>query len=150
MEDCKVVIFKINNEEYAIDIMEVERILGYVKPTQIPDSPRFVKGIINYQDDILPIIDTKSRFNLANMDYSKESKIIVVKIEDSYIGLCVDMVLEVIDISEASMLITPEISKREDNKYLKGIINKDSRIILFLDTNLIIEKSDIESVQSIC
>ncbi|KMT21675.1 chemotaxis protein CheW [Clostridium cylindrosporum] len=146
MKSCKVVIFKINNEEYAADIMEVERILGYSEPTKIPDSPDYIKGIIDYHDTILPIIDIKERFNLKNTGYNEESKIIVVKSGNTCVGLSVDAVLEVIDIFENKIESAPEIAKRDSNKYIKSIININNRIIVFLDTHAIVQSEELVSL----
>lgn len=149
MKNYKVVIFKINNEEYAADIMQVERILGYLEPTKIPDAPEYIKGIIDYQGRILPIIDIKSRFSLENTGYNQDSKIIVVKNGDSFVGLSVDMVLEVIDIFEDKVSAAPEIAQRDTNKYIRSIINKDNRIIVFLDTEEIIESEGLKALGQI-
>ncbi|MEG0641753.1 MAG: chemotaxis protein CheW [Clostridium sp.] len=144
MKSCKVVIFKINNEEYAADIMQVERILEYIEPTRIPDSPNYVKGIIDYQNSVLPVIDMKKRFSLEDTGFSEESKIIVVKSNGSYIGISVDMVLEVMDITEDKIEDTPHIAMKESNKYIKSIFNQNNRIIIFLDTDAIIQTKELK------
>lgn len=134
----KVVIFKIEDEEYAVDIMQIERILDYTEPTKIPEAPPFVKGIIKYQEKILPIIDLKTRMHLEKYDDSNDHKIIVVKNKDRYIGLIVEMVSEVIDISNESIEETPEIIKCVLNDYVYGIVKLNDRIIILLDTDKII------------
>ncbi len=146
MESLKVVIFKINNEEYAIDIMDVDRILGYVECTKIPDTSSFIKGIIDYQNTILPVINTKARFYIENTNYTDDSKIIVVRSNNNLIGLSVDEVLEVVDIFLEKIDDTPHIAKRSSNKYIKSIINKDNRLIILLDTKEIISQADLKAI----
>ena len=146
MESLKVVIFKINKEEYAIDIMDVDRILGYVECTKIPDTSSFIKGIIDYQNTILPVINTKARFYIENTNYTDDSKIIVVRSNNNLIGLSVDEVLEVVDIFLEKIDDTPHIAKRSSNKYIKSIINKDNRLIILLDTKEIISQADLKAI----
>ena len=149
MKMNKIVIFKIDNEEYAADITEVERILGYTEPTKIPEAPSFVRGVIKYQDIILPIIDLKERFHLSHNDKMNEAKIIVVKNESKYIGLIVDMVSEVIDISSENIDEAPDIVKSQINRYVSGMVKIGNRIIILLDTNKIVSMEEIIELNSI-
>lgn len=148
MKVNKVVIFKIEDEEYAADIMQIERILDYTEPTKIPDAPSFIKGIIKYQDKILPIIDLKIRMHLNNRDKAKELKIIVVKNKDKLIGLIVDTVSEVIDISSESIEESPDIIKCSLNEYVYGIVKLENRIIILLNTEKIISIKEMMEIES--
>ncbi|MEG2892973.1 MAG: chemotaxis protein CheW [Clostridium sp.] len=145
MKNCKVVIFKINNEEYAADIMQVERILEYIEPTKVPDSHKCIKGIIDYQDIVLPVVDVKKRFHLSLTEYGEDSKIIVLKGKEAYAGICVDMVVEVLDIESEKLEEAPLITKREANKYIKSVLKKDNRIIVLLDTDILLNIDNIGS-----
>lgn len=134
----KILIFKISGEEFAADIMQVERILGFSEPTRIPEAPQFVKGVIKYQERILPVIDLNKRLHMGDTNYNEESKIIVVKHNKMSIGLIVDMVSEVIDIDDEDIEDAPDIVKGISNKYILGIIKLDQRIIILLDTEKIL------------
>jgi purine-binding chemotaxis protein CheW len=149
MKVNKVVIFKIENEEYAADIMQIDRILDYIEPTKIPEAPPFVKGIIKHQDRILPIIDLKTRMHLHDNVKDTDSKIIVVKNENKYIGLIVDLVSEVLDISSESVEETPEIIRCTLNKYVNGIVKLNNRIIILLDTEKIISIEEMVELTSL-
>jgi purine-binding chemotaxis protein CheW len=149
MMENKVVVFKIDGEEFAADIMQVERILGYVEPTKIPESPSFIKGVIKYQGGILPIMDLKKRFNLPQTNLKDDPKIIVVKHNDKCIGLIVDMVSEVVDLKEEYIENAPEIVRGISNRYIKGIVKLDERIIIFIDTEKILSKEEIEKISSL-
>lgn len=149
MEANKVVIFKLNKEEFAININQVERILGYIEPTTIPESPIYIKGVIQYQDTILPIMDLKIRFNKLNNSSYINPKIIVIKNNNQSIGLIVDEVEEVLDINEKEIETTPDIVKLNKNKYINGIIKKENRIIMLLDSEMILSKEEMDIIQSI-
>ncbi|MGL5354742.1 MAG: chemotaxis protein CheW, partial [Clostridium sp.] len=100
MVEMKILVFKLNEEFYATDIMEVERILGYEIPTELPESPDFLDGVIKYEDGVLPIINLASKFRLRSKAIDDENKIIVVKRENGKFGILVEAVCEVMNINE--------------------------------------------------
>lgn len=147
MSDKKVVVFKIDGEEFAADIMQVERILGYIEPTRIPEAPDFIKGVIKYQEKILPIMNLKKKFGLSDTSINEDSKIIVIRHNEKSIGIIVDMVLEVTDISNDIIENTPDIIKGISNKYISGIIKLDNRIIILIDTASILSKDEMKGLE---
>lgn len=144
VKELKILIFNINSEYYAADIMEVERILGYEKTTKLPDSPEFVDGVINYEGKILPVISLSRRFNLAENSTNENSKIIVSKQKESKFGIIVDVVSEVKDININDMEEAPEVVGGISKRYIKGLIKIDGKIIIFLRlSNILTEEEKI-------
>ena len=133
MKSIKLIIFEVNNQKYAADVMEVERILGYSKTTKIPDCPDFVDGVINYEGNILPVISLAKKFKLKDDNVGEDSRIIVAKEEDKKIGIIVDVVDEIEEVDESTIekpdSAVSDISKR----YIKGLIKKEKDIIIFLN-----------------
>lgn len=134
-KEMKILIFLINDEYFGIDIMEVERILPFSPLTEIPDSPNFVDGVINYEGSILPIINLKKKFSMKNIVGSNEdeTKIIVSKQDQCKYGVMVDLVSEVKDISMDIVEETPEIVKGISERYIKGLIKLDDKIVILLN-----------------
>lgn len=147
--DNKVVVFKIDNEEFAVSIIQVERILGYTEPTKIPESPDFIKGVITYQDEILPIMDLKKKFNLSDTKLKDNPKIVVVKSEDKKVGLIVDLVSEVMNVDDSMIEEAPSIVKGISNKYISGMIKLNDRIIILIDTEKILTNDEMSKIQSL-
>lgn len=141
-KEIKVLIFTINDEYYATDIMEVERILGYEETTKLPDSPPFIEGVINHEGSILPIMNLTRRFGLPVKDNRKDSKIIVAKQENSKIGIIVDVVSEVRDVNTGSIENPPEIVSGISKRYIKGLIKIDKKIIIFLNLATILSEEE--------
>ena len=136
--ELKVLIFSINDEYYAADIMEVERILGYQEPTELSDSPSFVEGVINYHGTILPIISLSKRFGFEEGEIKKDSKIVVAKQENNKIGIIVDVVSEVSDVNVKNMEEAPEIVAGISKRYIQGLIKIEGKIIIFLNLSTIL------------
>ncbi|KAJ53486.1 purine-binding chemotaxis protein CheW [Clostridium tetanomorphum] len=141
-EEVKVLIFSINDEYYATDIMEVERILGFEEPTKLPDSPSFVHGVINYEGSILPVISLCKRFGLKESEKKNEAKIIVAKDKENKIGIIVDVVCEVRDVKGDNIEEPPEIVSGISKRYIKGLIKIDSKIIIFLNLGNILTEEE--------
>ena len=141
-QEIKILIFSINNEYYATNIMEVERILEYERSTKIPDSPQFVEGVINYEGNILPVITLSKRFNLPLQEIQEGRKIIVAKQEHSKIGIIVDFVSEVKDVKIECIEDSPEIISGISRRYIKGLIKIDGRIIIYLNLSAILTQEE--------
>lgn len=147
--ELKVLIFKINEEFFATDIMEVERILNYENTTKIPDSPDFFEGVINYEGSVLPIINLSKKFHVPFKGIDEDTKIIVSKRENGKIGVIVDVVSEVKDIEQKNIENTPSIATTISKRYVKGLIKLDGKIIIFLDMDTILTQQEQEKIENI-
>lgn len=147
-EEFKVLIFKINQQYYATDIMEIERILGYSEPTQLPDSPEFIEGVINYEGHILPIMSLARKFNMNYKQNNEEAKIIIAKEEENKIGIIVDVVSEVKDVKAQDIEEAPEIVAGISKRYIKGLIKSDNQIIIFLNLSTILSREEKEKIMN--
>lgn len=141
-KEVKILIFSINGENYAADIMEVERILGYEEPTKLPDSPIFVEGVITYEGKILPVISLSKRFKLAEEEKKDDAKIIVAKQQENKLGIVVNVVSEVRDIDVKNIETPPEIAAGISKRYIKGLIKIDGKIIIFLNLGSILTEDE--------
>ncbi|WP_066892430.1 chemotaxis protein CheW [Clostridium nigeriense] len=144
MKEIKILVFKLRNEFYATDIMDVERILGYEEPTALPDSPSFLDGVINYENSVLPILNLVDKFKLKKED-SLDKKIIVVRRENGKFGILVDSVSEVLSILDEEIKNPSSLSTLISQKYIKGLIKKKDNIIIMLDLEkvLTVEEEEI-------
>ncbi|MDR3593963.1 chemotaxis protein CheW [Clostridium sp.] len=144
--EIKMLIFGLNGEHYATDIKEVERILGYQEPTVLPEAPSFVKGVINHEERILPIISLSKKFNIGEDKKSEDKKIIVVKRDQNKFGIIVENVYEVRDVNSDLMEPAPPIASTIDKKYIAGLIKLDDKIVILLDLEKILSSKDEEKI----
>ena len=144
--EIKVLIFGLNGEHYATDIKEVERILGYEEPTVLPDAPVFVKGVINYEQSILPIISLSRKFNSGEDNKSENRKIIVVKRKEKKFGIIVENVYEVRDVNSNLIESIPPITATIDKKYIAGLMKLEDNIVILLDLEEILSSEDEDNI----
>lgn len=144
-KNMKILIFSLNGEHYATDIRDVERILGYIQATEMPDVPDFVEGVINYENNILPIINLGKKFKFLNSKgqaQENDAKIVVIKKGDKKFGIIVDTVYEVSDVSSDLFEEAPAITVSMSKKYMKGLIKLEDKIVIFLNMKEILSEKE--------
>ncbi|APF23423.1 chemotaxis protein CheW [Clostridium butyricum] len=146
LDNRKIIIFELNKECYAADIKEVERILGYEEPTVLPEAPHFVKGVINHEEKILPIISLSKKFNIGEGTNYESKKIVVVKRKEKKFGIIVDNVYEVRDIDGGCVENAPEITNTSERRYISGLIKLKNNIVILLDLEKILSIEDEDSI----
>jgi purine-binding chemotaxis protein CheW len=135
--------FILDGEEYGVPILKVNGIQGWEKPTPIPNSPDFVKGIINLRGAIVPIIDLRTRFGLKEKAFDTHTVVIVVRVEQEGInrtaGLVVDGVAEVRDISSESLHNTPDFGDKINNEFVHGLGMIGENLVILLELDKLID-----------
>ncbi|TGC09514.1 chemotaxis protein CheW [Methanolobus halotolerans] len=141
-ELIQLVIFNLGLEEFGVDIMKVQEIIRLPEITRIPRSPDYIKGVINLRGKIIVVMDLDRRFGLPAKEITDESRIIVVDVEGTIIGMVVDSVSEVIRLLATNVDPTPEIIMQKINAaYLKGVGKMDERLLILLDLENIINET---------
>ncbi len=140
----KFLIFTLGKEEYGVEISYVSEIIGGVQEiTAIPELPFYVKGVINLRGKIIPVIDVRLRFRKEERDYDDRTCIIVVEMQNNLIGLVVDRVIEVTDISDEDIAGPPRLNQGFQ-KYVKGIGKVGDEVKLLLDCERLLEDDELE------
>ncbi|PLX48368.1 MAG: chemotaxis protein CheW [Desulfobulbaceae bacterium] len=129
----KYLTFHLAGEDYGIDIAYVTEIIGIQKITEVPDMPEFIRGVINLRGKVIPVMDVRLRFAMAERDYDERTCIIVVDINGTAVGLVVDEVREVADIPEDQVEPPPETGKGKSSRYLKGMGKMDDEVKILLN-----------------
>ncbi|MGE5629703.1 MAG: chemotaxis protein CheW [Caulobacteraceae bacterium] len=139
MAEIQMVIFKLGNEEYGIDIKKVKEIIPYKQPLKIPNTPDYSEGIINIRGEIISIINLKKMFGINNKSINENTRIIITKISGKTAGFIVDDASEVLTIDENNIENTSELLIGSGKRSISGIGKVKDRIILLLDTDGIID-----------
>lgn len=145
----KYLIFSIGKESYGIDIKYVIEIIGIEPITEVPELPDYVKGVINLRGKIIPVMDVRLKFKKEEKEYDDRTCIIVVEIGGISIGLIIDRVVEVANISENNISKPPKVNKNKDNanKYIKGIGKVNNEVRLLIDCDKLLEDDEIEELR---
>jgi purine-binding chemotaxis protein CheW len=147
----QLVTFKLENEEFGVDILKVQEINRMMTITKIPNAPNFIEGVINLRGKIIPIVDLRKRLGFHNGTYDKSTRIIVVELDGLVLGFIVDSVSEVLRINETTVEPPPSIVAGIDSEYIEGVGKLDDRLLILLQLNKIFaspDKKDMEDVQN--
>lgn len=139
-------VFGLDKELYGIDILLVETILSYTTPSSIPNAPKYLKGVINLRNMIIPIIDMRLRFGLEEKEYNDYTVVVVVNINKKQYGLVVDTVQDVIAFGEDSIQRDVNLGSGIDQKYITGIGKEGDRMIVLVDVEKMFKKEELEAM----
>ena len=142
-EELQLVSFTLGEEEYGVDILQVNEIIRYMDNTKIPNSPMFVEGIINLRGKVIPIIDIRKRFNLPDLPHDNATRIIVVNINGKTVGIIVDSVSEVLRVPRNIIDPAPEVACGIDHEYIKGVGKLQDRLLIIIDLNRILSEEEV-------
>lgn len=149
----KYLTFNIANEDYGISITTVKEIIGMMKITNIPKTPVFIKGVINLRGKIIPIMDLRLKFGLAERAYNERTCIIVVEIHSDAgkrnIGIIVDTVSEVININSDDVEQMQSEDIKNDGDFINGIGKVKDKVVMLLETEKIISKDELKTISNI-
>jgi len=129
----QLVSFCLANEEYGIEITKVREIILMGEITRVPQTPPYVKGLINLRSTVIPVIDLRVRFGLPEGQTTAESRIMVINVGDKTIGIVVDAVSEVFRVSRDQIAPPPPTVAQMGNEYLTGLVKLDKRLLILLD-----------------
>jgi purine-binding chemotaxis protein CheW len=147
IEANKLVTFRLGEDYFAADIFSVERVLRYAVPTPVPDMPAYIEGVIDYQGRVVPIVNLRLRFELPKMDAVPETRTLVLNVAGEWIGVVVDTVTEVAAFDRDSLSPPPKLFRGLAAEYLKGIIRRGERLVIFLDVDHLLSTNERIALQ---
>ena len=150
MAENQYVVFKLNKEEFGINIMDVKEIIPYQDSTQIPNSPDFVEGVINHRGSVIPIINLNKRFKLDANESTGDTRIIVISLGKREIGFIVDEASQTIRLGDEQIDPTPDIISDVDRRYIIGVGKiSESRLLILLDLEKVLNYKEIEEIEAL-
>ena len=150
MDELKVIVFKLGTEEYGIEVDKVQTIERMLPITRVPKTLDFVKGVINLRGLVIPVIDLRGRFNLAQAEYNDQTRIIIVEVEKMQVGFIVDSANDVVDIKRSSIEKPPEVVGGVKARYLDGVAKLDEeRLLIMLNLAEVLDKTEVVQLEGI-
>jgi len=139
----KYLTFFLSSEEYGVEILKVQEIIGRMPITPVPLTSKYIRGVINLRGKIHPIMDLNVKFGMNQTEITDETGIIVIKTASLMMGIMVDKVSEVVNMASGDIADTPSFGSDVDTEYLLGVGKTGGRIRLLLDIEKVITASDI-------
>ncbi|OIQ64591.1 chemotaxis protein CheW [mine drainage metagenome] len=142
--------FRLDKEEYGIDILKVQEIRGYEPPTRIANAPSFIKGVVNLRGTIVPIVDMRLKFNCSKADYDAFTVVIILNLHQRIVGIVVDSVSDVMGLVPEQFRAAPDIESIIDSDSIIGLGSLGERMLILLDIEKLMSAVDMGLVSESC
>ncbi|WP_088006900.1 chemotaxis protein CheW [Indiicoccus explosivorum] len=148
-ETAKMIVFRLNSEQYGAGISQVRSIERLENVTEVPRTPEFIKGVINLRGVITPVIDLKERLALHHGEAAPSCHVLIITIDETQVGLIVDEVLGVQDMDESVIDPAPAMIGGVSAEYLEGIAKLEDRLLILLDLKKLLNKEEVNQAQEV-
>lgn len=145
----QLVSFRLAQEEYGVEITKVQEIILMGEITRVPQTPDYIKGLINLRSTVIPIVDLRLRFGLSQEEATDETRIMVVNVAGKTIGIIVDAVSEVLRIAHEQIAPPPPTVAGLGREYLTGLVKLENRLLILLDIDKILGQEEMAAATSI-
>lgn len=141
------VTFKLDEEVYGINVMQVQEVLRLTEIAPVPGAPDYVMGIVNLRGNVVTVIDTRKRFGLFQKEADDATRIVIIEVDNQVIGILVDSVAEVVNIRSSEIETAPNLGEdNESSKYIQGVYSKGDDILILVDVNKMLSESEWDAV----
>lgn len=127
------VTFRLDNETYGINVMQVQEVLRHTEIAPVPGAPSYVLGIINLRGNVVTVIDTRQRFGLESAPVNEQTRIVIIEAERQVVGILVDSVAEVVYLRQSEIETAPNIGTDESARFIQGVCNKNDELLILVD-----------------
>ncbi len=143
------VTYKLEEETYGINVMQVQEVLRYTEIAPVPGAPSYVLGIINLRGNVVTVIDTRARFGLPSVEVTDNSRIVIIEAEKQVIGILVDSVAEVVYLKSSEIDSAPNIGTEESAKFIQGVSNREGELLILVDLNKLLSDEEWDELSHI-
>ena len=140
--------FRLDHEEFGIDILKVQEIRGYEPPTRIANAPNFIKGVVNLRGTIVPIVDMRLKFQCSKAEYNSFTVVIILNLKNRVVGIVVDSVSDVMEIPPDSVKPRPDMDSIIDSGCITGLGSVGGRMLILLDIETLMSSPDMGLVSA--
>ncbi|MGA9295232.1 MAG: chemotaxis protein CheW [Ignavibacteriaceae bacterium] len=146
-ELLQLVTFNIGKEEFGVDILHVQEINRMTHITKVPNAPHFVEGVINLRGRVIPVIDLRLKLKIEKKEYDKNTRIIVVEVDNKTIGFIVDSVNEVLRIPANLTEAPPDMVSGIESEFIKSVGKLEDRLLILIDIQKIILNNEMQKIE---
>ncbi|MBU1192856.1 MAG: chemotaxis protein CheW [Gammaproteobacteria bacterium] len=136
------VTFRLEEEIYGINVMQVQEVLRVTEIAPVPGAPDYVLGIINLRGNVVTVIDTRERLGLGSKERDESTRIVIIEADKLVVGILVDAVAEVVDLRASEIESPPSVGNDESSKYIQGVATRDGELLILVDLNKLLNDGE--------
>ncbi|MCP3665106.1 MAG: chemotaxis protein CheW [Gammaproteobacteria bacterium] len=141
-QDIQLVTFRLEEETYGINVMQVQEVLRVTEIAPVPGAPPYVLGIINLRGNVVTVIDTRSRFGLPSGDIDDSSRVVIIESDKQVVGILVDSVAEVVELRPTEIDSAPNVGNEESSRYIQGVATLENKLLIVVDLNKLLTEDE--------
>ena len=138
------VTFRLDQEKYGINVMQVQEVLRVSEIAPVPGSPEYVLGIINLRGNVVTVIDTRKRFGLEPRELDDAARIVIVESNDQVVGIMVDSVAEVVGLKVSEVEAAPNVGTEDSSRFIQGVASQEGELLVIVDLNKLLTDEEWE------
>ena len=143
------VTYRLDEETYGINVMQVQEVLRYTEIAPVPGAPDYVLGIINLRGNVVTVIDTRARFGLPPTETTDNTRIVIIESDEQVVGILVDSVAEVVYLRSSEIDSTPNVGTEESAKFIQGVSNRNGNLLILVDLNKLLSDEEWDEMSSL-
>jgi purine-binding chemotaxis protein CheW len=143
------VTYRLDEETYGINVMQVQEVLRHTEIAPVPGAPDYVLGIINLRGNVVTVIDTRARFGLPPTEITDNTRIVIIEADEHVVGILVDSVAEVVYLRSSEIDSAPNVGTEESAKFIQGVSNRDNELLILVDLNKLLSDEEWDDVLTI-
>lgn len=142
------VTFRLENETYGVNVMQVQEVLRYSEIAPVPGAPSYVLGIINLRGSVVTVIDTRARFGLLPDEITDNTRVVIIESDKQVIGILVDSVAEVVYMKASEIEAAPNVGTDESAKFIRGVCNRENELLILVDLDKLLGDDEWDELSS--
>ncbi len=143
------VTFRLDQEVYGINVMQVQEVLRVSEIAPVPGSPSYVLGIVNLRGNVVTVIDTRKKFGLPPRDMDDATRIVITEVDGQVIGILVDAVAEVLDLRVSAIDTAPNVGNEESARYIQGVASIEGELLILIDLNRLLTEDELTDIAAV-
>ncbi|MEO6696693.1 MAG: chemotaxis protein CheW [Gammaproteobacteria bacterium] len=143
------VTFRMDNETYGVNVMQIQEVLRMTEIAPVPGAPEYVLGIINLRGNVVTVIDTRKRFGLEPRETDDATRIVITEIEQQVIGMLVDAVAEVVDVRMSEIETAPNVGNDDSSRFIQGVSSREGELLILVDLNKLLSPEELKEMSAL-
>lgn len=143
------VTFRLDDETYGVNVMQVQEVLRYSEIAPVPGAPSYVLGIINLRGNVVTVIDTRQRFGLPSADVTDNTRIVIIEVDRQVVGILVDSVAEVVYLRQSEIENAPNVGNEEAARFIQGVCNKNGELLILVELDKMMSEEEWSELGSL-